>query len=70
MADWSVKAATHLAILYADGGEFNRKISSDSGDFIRRSRPPAKSQSLLRVHPAIFADRGDQRIKSPGVSPA
>ena len=55
-----------------NAGEFNRRyltcqisaiLYPDRGD--RR-----KSQSLLRAHLAIFADRGDRRIKSPGVSPA
>ena len=41
----------------------------DIGDFIRRS-DLRKSQSLHRVHLAIFADRGDRCIKSPGLSPA
>ena len=54
------------------GNEFNRQYLScqistilyaDRGD--RR-----KSQSPHRAHLAIFADRGDGRIKSPGVSPA
>ena len=53
-----------------NAGEFNRRyltcqISAikyaDRGD--RR-----KSQSLQRTHLAIFADRGNRRIKSPGVS--
>ena len=52
------------------GNEFNRRyltcqisaiLNADRGD--RR-----KSQSLHRAHLAIFADRGDRRIKSPSVS--
>ena len=42
VADWSIKAATHLTILYADRSEFDHQISPDISDFIRRSRPPAK----------------------------
>ena len=54
----------------ANAGEFNRRyltcqisaiLYSDRGD--RR-----KSQSLHQAHLAIFADRGDWRIKSPSVS--
>ena len=52
------------------GNEFNRRyltcqisaiLNADRGD--RR-----KPQSLHRAHLAIFADRGDRRIKSPSVS--
>ena len=139
--DRRIKPATHLAILYADRGEFDRQRKSQvifSTDwcghiwrFFRRSRRcssfenscdkiaqpdgltlPAirsndrrksrerahlanagefnrryltyqisailyadrgnrrKSQSLHWAHLAIFADGGDRRIKSPGVSPA
>ena len=128
----ALKPATHLVILYADRGEFDRKrfsppIDADTlGDFFRRSRrcgsfenscdkiaqpdglallairsndrrksrerahlanagefnrryltcqisailydDRRKSQSLHRAHLAIFADRGDRRIKSPSVS--
>ena len=58
--------AAHLG----NAGEFNRRyltcqisaiLYADRGD--RR-----KSQSLHRAHLAIFVDRGDRRIKSPGVS--
>ena len=126
--------ATHLAILYADRGEFDRRrfsppIDADTpGDFFRQSRrcgsfenscdkiaqpdglallairrnkrrnsrerahlanagdfgrryltcqisailyadrgDRRKSQSLQRAHLAIFANRGDRRIKSPSV---
>ena len=54
----------------ANAGEFNRQyltchisaiLYTDRGD--RR-----KWQSLHRAHLAIFADRGDRRIKSPSVS--
>ena len=56
----------------ANAGEFNRRyltceispsaiLYADHGD--RR-----KSKSLQRAHQAIFADRGDRRIKSPSVS--
>ena len=38
-------------------------LSADRGD--RR-----KSQSAHRAHSAIFADRCDRLIKSPGMSPA
>ena len=53
-----------------NAGEFNRRcltcqisaiLNADRGD-------RGKSQSLHRAHLAIFADRGDRRIKSPGVS--
>ena len=130
----SIKPATHLTILYADRGEFDRQrlrfslaIDADTpGNFFRRSwrcgsfenscvkiaQPDGlallairsnkrrksrervhlanagefnrryltcqilailyadrrKSQSLHRAHLAIFADRGDRRIKSPSVS--
>ena len=56
----------------ANPGEFNRRyltcqisaiLYADRGD--RR-----KSQSPHRAHLAIFADRRDQRIISPSVSPA
>ena len=40
----------------------------DIGDFIRDRGDRRKSQSLHRAHLAIFADRGDRRIKSPSVS--
>ena len=131
-----LKPATHLAILYADRGEFDRQrkfsppIDADTpGNFFRWSRrcgsfenscdkiaqpdglallaihsnkrrksrewahlanpsefnrrylacqisailyadrgERRKSQSLHRAHLAIFADRGDRRIKSPSVS--
>ena len=114
-----LKPATHLAILYADRGEFDRQrkslaIFADRGDvavlktyvikssnlmgwlywrlaainvenrgneFNRRYLTcqisailnadrgyRRKSQSLHRAHLAIFADRGDRRIKSPSVS--
>ena len=43
---------------------------SDIGDFIRRSRRSAKFAIAAPGHLAIFADRRDRRIKSPGVSPA
>lgn len=42
--NWRVKSATHLAILSANRGKFDRR---DRG----------KSQSLHRAHLAIFADR-------------
>ena len=42
--NWRVKSATHLAILSANRGKFDRR---DRG----------KSQSLDRAHLAIFADR-------------
>ena len=54
---------------FANAGKFNRRyltcqilaiLYADRGD--RR-----KSQSLHRAHLAIFADRGDWRIKSPSV---
>ena len=59
---------THLA----NAGKFSRRYLTcpDIGDFIRRSRDRRKSQSLHRAHLAIFAVRGDRRIKLPGVSPA
>ena len=56
----------------ANAGEFNRPyltcqisaiLYADRGD-------RQKSQSPHRAHLAIFADRRDRRIKSPGVSPA
>ena len=40
----------------------------DIGDFIRQLRRSANFAIAARAHLAIFADRGDRRIKSPGVS--
>ena len=54
----------HLANLIADIWHARYPsaiLYADHGD--RR-----KSQSLQRAHEAIFADRGDRRIKSPSVS--
>ena len=42
----------------------------DTGDFIRRSRRSAKIAIARPGHLVVFADRGDQRLKSPAVSSA
>ena len=53
----------------ANAGEFNRRYLTCQISAILYP-DWRKSQSLHRSHLAIFADRGDRRIKSPSVSPA
>ena len=53
-----------------NAGEFNRQyLTCQISAILNAYRGDRrKSQSLHRVHLAIFADRGDRRIKSPSVS--
>ena len=53
----------------ANAGEFNcRYLTCQISAILCADRDRRKSQSLHRAHLAIFADRGDRRIKSPSVS--
>ena len=53
-----------------NGHEFNRRyLTCQMSAILYADRGSANSQSLHRAHLAIFADRGDRRIKSQGVSP-
>ena len=61
-----LRERSHLA----NAGEFNRRyLTCQISAILYADRGHRrKSQSLHRAHLAIFADRCDRRIKSPGVS--